>query len=63
MLSQIIHKNKKIYKIRKLNKYRKRTLSVLKKANFEQTCKKIGRKDRCMDEKKIYTKNNFKKYI
>ena len=53
MVSQIIHKNKK-YKIRKLNTDRKRTLSVLKKASFEQTCKKIGRKDRCMDEK-----NNF----
>ena len=26
----------------------------MKKASFEQTCKKIGRKDGCMDEK-----NNF----
>ena len=64
MLSQIIHKNKKC-KIRKLNIDRKRTLSVLKKASFEQTCKKIGRKDRCMDEKnnfiqKIISKNIYK---
>ena len=36
---------------------------MLKKANFEQTCKKIGRKDRWMDEKTILYKNNFKEYM
>ena len=43
--------------IRKLNKDRKRTLSVLKKANFEQTCKKQGEKiDAWMKKTILYKK-------